>query len=83
MEQSFQLREVSDQEMIQIHKRAILILQNLKNQDDKPEEITMEMAVILAIFAVLNPENLPISDPDMEVLFHSYYEFMARYSTLN
>lgn len=83
MSKCFQLKNVSDQEMIQIHKKAIVLLQNLKASEENPEEITMDMAVVLAIFAILNPDNLPIKDEDMEFLCLSYHKFMDRYSALN
>jgi hypothetical protein len=68
-------KECTDENMWKLHKRIPKILDWMKenNPEDMPEPTSLE-ALILGIFEVFNPENVPMSDKDVG-------DFVAAYQT--
>lgn len=82
MSKVFELKELTDQDLFKIYQRALIILEGMKGDACEDFEPTLDMAAIMAIFDVLNPENLPIHD-DMEKAFQAYVTYSKKLFKVN
>lgn len=83
MSKVFELKELTDQNLNDIYQRALIILEGMKKDACEDFEPTLDMAAIMAIFDVLNPENLPIKDADMEKAFQAYVTYSKKLFKVN
>lgn len=79
---TFIMPDIGDFDMIKLHECALQIFKKdeIFNSKNKPE---FGCAVVLSIFAIFNPENLPMLDNDIEVIFALYRDWRDKQLKLN
>jgi hypothetical protein len=83
-EKLFVMPDYKDADMAELTKRAARILDYLKaNHKTGDREPEIADAIVLGIFAVFNPSNLPMSEEQVETLFTAYQDYLRRKFTLN
>lgn len=70
----------TDVDMQNLHARAKRILTYMQKQDPS---FIMDEAVVLAIFGVFNPSNLPMEKDDIQIYFSAYLEWLKKKNSLN
>jgi hypothetical protein len=76
----FVLAPFNDQDLAKITDRVVTIFPVLKadNAAKHSDAELADEAIVLAIFAVFNPENLPMEEKDIATLFKAYKLYLLK-----
>lgn len=74
------LPELDDKAMEKLHEAGRTIYAKLKREGTikASDEDVLDSAVVLAIFAVFNPKNIPMPEAQIEEVFGAYKEWIGK-----
>lgn len=74
------LPELDDKSMEELNDRARTIYARLKTQGTikGPDEDILDSAIVLGIFAVFNPKNIPMSEDQIQTVFSAYQNWIRK-----
>ena len=75
------LPELTDKSMEELNTRARTIYARLKQDDkfkDSSSDDILDSAIVLGIFAVFNPKNIPMSEEQIQTVFSAYKNWIQR-----
>lgn len=71
------LPEFGDHDMQLLHDRSNRIFNYLKKTQPE-KEVSLDEAIVLGIFALFNPDNLPMSEENIQTLFSAYHTWLEK-----
>lgn len=74
------LPELTDAVMQKMHETARNIYVNLKREGtvNGSNDDIMDSAIVLAIFGVCNPDNIPMQEEEIQIVFSAYKDWISR-----
>jgi hypothetical protein len=79
-EEELVLPEMTDEGMVQLNERARTIYARLKADKtiNGSDDDILDSAIVLGIFAVFNPKNIPMSEEQIQTVFSAYQKWVAK-----
>lgn len=74
------LPELTDESMEQLNDRARNIYAKLKRDAtiNGSDEDVLDSAIVLGIFAVFNPKNIPMTEDQIQTVFSAYQNWIRK-----
>jgi hypothetical protein len=74
------LPEMTDEGMVQLNERARIIYARLKADKtiNGSDDDILDSAIVLSIFAVFNPKNIPMSEEQIQTVFSAYQNWIRK-----
>lgn len=75
------LPELTDTVMQKLHETARNVYANLKREnslDGASEDDMIDSSIVLAIFGVCNPDNIPMQEEEIQFVFNAYQDWIRK-----
>lgn len=74
------LPEITDAKLSELNERARIVYARLKTSGEikGSDDDILDSAIVLSIFAIFNPENIPMSEEQIQTVFTAYQGWIAK-----
>ncbi len=74
------LPEITDAKLSELNERARIVYARLKTSGavKGSDDDILDSAIVLSIFAIFNPENIPMSEEQIHTVFSAYQGWIAK-----